>query len=667
MRLLFLDFESYYDNVFSLRKLTPAEYILDPRFETICVAVKEGKAPGYTVDGPDFPEFLRGFDPANTTTVTFNALFDNCILSWLYGFTPRVMLDAMGMARALRGHLLDNATLKTVARTLGVGTKWDTLQKVEGMHRADIMLNPKLWADFKAYATQDNELCAGIFYQLIPEFPWSEQRVMNLVLRACVEPRFRCDTDMLRQHILDLQADKQQLLVDVGIVAPGQSLLPSDQLKAAGSPLRSTPKFCEALEALGIVIQYKTTPTGKTAPALAKTDAFMEYLQEHPDPRVQMLACARLGVKSTIEESRAQRMLSVASLNWENYRDGNPRLYAGGTMPIPLRYGGAHTHRLSGDWKMNMQNLPTLRGSKGKSKLRHALLAPPGHYVFVADLGQIEARLVAWICRCLNLLQQFADDLDPYGILATKIFGFIVDRKIHKIEGFIGKTGILGLGYGAGDVKFFDMVVKLARLLEVDISGIGWTPELATKSVLAYRNTYRPIPDGWTRLDNILHREWLGQGNGVAKFGPVTISRGRIDLPSGLSLNYANPQQRPTKYTDKWGKERERMELTYQFGRTWHKLYGAKVLENIVQALARIILTNAKLRINDRMRSEVGAEIDGRFVLQAHDELVYIVRDELLDILKKIVHEEMTRRPSWAPDLPLKVESKVGRSYGDCK
>lgn len=663
MRLLFLDFETFYAKDYTLRKMTPAEYILDHRFEMICCAEREGMAEGSTVDGPDFPAYLAGYNPADTCTVTYNALFDNSILAWNYGFVPAMMLDAMGMARALRGHLLPDLRLKTVAQHLGIGTKWETIAKVEGMNRAQIMAIPELWAEFKDYAKQDNDLCAGIFFKLIKEFPFSARRVMDRVIRACVEPHFRVDTDMLRAHILDLQAQKQQLLSDVGLVpASQQGLMAAEDLKKAGSPLRSTPKFCEALEALGVVIQTKTSPTGKTVPALAKTDAFMEYLQEHSDPRVQTLACARLGVKSTIEESRAETMLRIASLPWENYRDGNPRLYSGGTMPIPLRFSGAHTHRLSGDWKMNMQNLPTLRGSKGKSKLRLSLLAPPGHLVLVADLGQIEARLVAWLARCSKLLQQFKDydeetGLDPYAIMATAIFGYPVDRKVQKVEGFIGKTGILGLGYGCGDKKFYDMVVKLARLLEIDL-GTLWSPALANKSVLAYRDMFHEIPAIWSRLDHILRREWMDSRYATVKVGPVAISYGKIELPSGLFLNYANPGQRRVK-DEKTGKERN--QLVYQYGRTWHSIYGAKSLENIVQAIAQIILANAMLRINDRCR------IDGRFRLQAHDELVYIVRESEIDSVRAIVHQEMTRRPSWAPDLPLKVESKVGRSYGDAK
>ena len=162
----------------------------------------------------------------------------------------------------------------------------------------------------------------------------------------------------------------------------------------------STAKFKEALEGLGVAIEHKDSPTAKDKhgnpkqiPAFSKTDEFMEK-QNDGDTRVAALACARVGLKSTLEETRSMKLLSIGVLDWEHHLDGTPRLYSGGTMPIPLRYGGTHTHRLAGDWGMNMQNMPTVRGSKGKSKLRLSLKAPPGHTVVTCDLGQIEARLV---------------------------------------------------------------------------------------------------------------------------------------------------------------------------------------------------------------------------------------------------------------------------------
>ena len=348
MNLLWLDFETYYADDYTLRKMTPAEYILDPRFETICVATQINDGPILVIDGPDFPQWLAAHPPQNTVTVTYNALFDNCILAWHYGYVPKRMIDVLGMARTLLGHKLARLSLDRVAEYLKAGTKGTTIAKVKGMRRAMIMANPQLWFDFKHYATDDVRLMHAIFNKLAPEYPRSEYKVMDLVLRAAVCPRFVCDIPMLEQHLADVRKEKEALLIGATLVhGKGQDVVEK-------TDLMSNNKFAAMLTALGVEVQYKQGAAGKLIPAFAKTDDFMAELQEHEDPAVQALVAARLGLKSTLEETRTERLLNVARLNW----DGTPRLYSGGNMPIPLRLGGAHTHRLSGDWKLNMQNMP---------------------------------------------------------------------------------------------------------------------------------------------------------------------------------------------------------------------------------------------------------------------------------------------------------------------
>jgi DNA polymerase len=550
------------------------------------------------------------------------------------------MIDAMAMARSLLGHQLVRFSLDAISKHLGLGQKTGALAKVIGLRRNDI-INAGLWSEFVAYANQDNDLCEGIFLRLYPEMPWSERRLMDMVLRCCICPRFVGDIGLLSQHLSDVKIEKAKLLENSNV----------DKIA-----LMSAAKFSSALEALGVKVETKTSPTtGKLIPAIARTDAFMETLAEHPDVRVQALAAARIGLKSTLEETRTEKLLSIASLVWP------PNI---GTMPVPLRFGGAHTHRLSGDWGMNMQNLPTVRGSKGKSKLRQSLKAPPSCKIIAADLGQIEARLTAWITGCSVLVKEFADKLDPYNGLASSIFNRPVNRKlvgtIDEIMGFIGKTGILGLGYGAGPAKFFTMVETLARAMGIDLSAIGWTQELADTSVEAYRTRYHMIQNGWRRLDVILREAWY-HGRPMP-FGPVTVDFGCVHLPNGMYLRYADPQEREGAWPD----GRKRREFVYRYGKENHTLYGAKFLENIVQALARIVVMNAALRIRDRGKLTPHPE-DFFFALQAHDELVYVVHDDQVDVAKEIIHTEMVRRPSWAPDLPLTADIGVGDSYGAAK
>jgi len=316
---------------------------------------------------------------------------------------------------------------------------------------------------------------------------------------------------------------------------------------------------------------------------------------------------------------------------------------------------------------MNMQNMPRVRGSKGKSKLRLSLNAPPGHTVLACDLGQIEARLVAWICKELTLLNEFANKLDPYNQLASEIFGRPVNRKlsgtVDEIMGFIGKTGILGLGYGCGKDKFDLMVVRSARAQAVDISKI-YDRSVGDKAWRAYRTRYPNIPkQGWYFLDDVVRGTWLHRSMQPVQFGPCEIGYGYVLLPSGLKMEYADPSQ---KWIPDENGSGGRYECSYGYGNSRHRLYGAKLLENIVQALARIIVMNAALRIRDRgkYRPYPGAY---QFAHQAHDELVFIVPDNELNEAEGIIHTEMVRPPSWGLDIPLVADVGTGRSYGEAK
>jgi len=622
--LLFFDAESHYDKDFSLRKLTPAEYILDPRFELIMCAVKLNDQPGIIIDGPDFGKFLAGIDPKVTATVSYNSLFDNSILAYRYGFVPNRMIDLLGVARALLGHKLQRLSLESVAEHLGVGHKGKALASMVGKHRADIRADPPLWREFCSYALNDNDLNVKIFAKLMPLFPVPERRVMDLVLRCAVEPKFLVDVPMLTQHVADVIQEKEALLATCG---------------ASKDQLMSNIKFQEALEDLGVEIQYKTSPiTGKSAPAFAKTDDFMGELLEHEDSKVQALACARVGNKSTIEETRSAKFLRVAALEWKHQPLNS--------MPIPLRYAGTHTHRLSGDWKMNPQNMPSSR--QKKSKLRKSLVAPPGYKVVVGDLGQIEARLTAWFCGAKVLFKAFSDNKDPYAILGARIFNILnFDKNIHTTERFIGKSGVLGLGFGAAAPKFYAMVIKTARQLGMDVNLLKqtWTPELAEKSVTIYRKVNHEIPDMWQRLDWILENVWTGVA-APCKVGPCLISKGCVEGPGGLKMLYDEPKV-PSKF-----------DASYMFGGRKFKIYGASFLGNIIQFLARIIVMNAALRVADR---------GFNFQLSAHDEPVYIVRDDMVPLFERLLRRELTRRPSWAKNLPLTADVGHGQSYGSAK
>lgn len=633
-----------------------------------CAVHMEGRETGTFLSDQELRKFLTKLDPATTTTVAFNAMFDSCILAWRYNFIPARMLCTMRLAVALRGHMLRRHSLAAVGEALGVGRKGDFIASAKGKRRADMVGDPVFWRSYVEYAINDNLMNREIFRLLINELPAAEWRIMNRVLRCAVEPKFVVDTDMLAAHMHDLKLDKIETLLKctypeaAGTFASVRAVaeVPGDNQKKAAralerlevrheasmdnmaTALRSNDKFKALLEAHGVEIEYKPSATdpGRMNPAFAKTDSFMAQLHDHPDPAVQALASARLGLRSTIEQTRGERMLGIARLAWPSY--------CGGNMPVPLKYAAAHTHRFGGDWAINMQNLPAA-GRGGKvSKLRKSLCAPPGHKVVVADKAQIECRISAVVCRQESLLDQFRNKQDPYAILAASIFGRPIDKSIDKVERFIGKTGVLGLGYGCGHQRFFSMVYAQSRSMKLgDKFDDLWTPSLAKRSVDVYRAANRNIVIAWSLLDAAISTTWLRGSPERTVFGPVVITKGCIEGPSGLCMRYDNPHY-----------DTETQEYRYSYGGREYSMYGAKMLENIVQFLARINIMHDALRIGDQGYP---------FVLQAHDELVWIVPDDEVDTCKRVALTEMRRAPSWAPGIPLDAEASHGQNYGEAK
>lgn len=619
MKTIFVDVETYYSNEYSLRKMTPVEYILDPRFECIGWAVAEGNNPATWMSPEEFQNYLRQLDD-DAAVVSHNALFDMPVLFWRMGYLPKLMIDTLGMARAWLGHELKSLSLANVALHLGIGAKGDAVHKVIGMSARDIQASG-LWEDYTAYALNDVELCRSIYLKLMKDgFPKQELIVMDTVLRCAVQPKFHLDVTTLAEHLHLTQQGKQDLLMRCGL--------------ATRDDLMSNDKFAEALRRLGVEPPMKTSlVTGKAAYAFAKTDPAFIELEEHPDADVQALVAARLGLKSTLEETRTQRLINIA--NTYISHDTAPM------MPIPLRYSGAHTHRLSGDWKINMQNLP--RGGK----LREALVAPSGSVVLAADASQIEARLVAWFCGEDDLVQQFANGEDIYSSFASKVFGYPVNKKDHPAERFIGKTAILGLGYGLGWEKFMKTVKLQSKAQTGQL--IDMSQEEAQRVVGLYRETYSNIALMWRRLNAIVPE--MTKPDCRVTLGPITFEHERVRLPSGLRLHYAKLQNT----ADGW---------QFTYGGKPKRLYGGKMLENIIQALARICVMDAALRVRKRF-ALLGDDLD--LAMQVHDELVYVVPRVLADPCKQIVLEEMGRRPSWASSLPLAAEADVGSNYGEAK
>ena len=491
MKTIVLDFESYYDNDYSLRKMTPIEYLRDPRFECIGCAVKEDGSESVWFTPVELKAYLAKL-PAKVAIVSHNALFDMPLLAWHFNYVPYLMIDTLGMARAWLGHKLKSLSLEKVALALNLGVKGGAIYKVAGMGSAAIK-QAGFYEEYVEYAKNDADLCWGIYTTLMADgFPPGEIAVMDTVIRCAVLPKFRLDANLLAEHLAHVQAAKQGLLDRCGLTSRDD--------------LMSNDKFANALRALGVEPPTKISQlTEKETYAFAKTDqAFLE-LEEHPNPEVQALVSARLGVKSTIEETRTAKLMTIANITWGS---------KAGLMPIPLRYSGAHTHRLSGDWKLNMQNLPR------SGAIRRALKAPDDHTIVACDASQIEARIVAWFCGQDNLVEQFAKGEDVYSSFASTVFNMPVNKKDNPAERFIGKTAILGLGYGLGWAKFqSDIKVQSKAQTGTEIS---LTDEEAQRVVSVYRDAYPMIPLMWKRLNSMIPQ--MTRKDTLELVGPSSLS-----------------------------------------------------------------------------------------------------------------------------------------------
>ena len=632
MKIVTFDAETYYDREYSLSKITTEDYVRSPQFELIGFAIKTNDGPTQWVPKPECEAFIRSFDWSDAMVVCQNTAFDGAILDWLYGVKPLVWADTLGMSRALYPH--DRAHgLKAQATRMGVGVKGDEVLNAIGKHYADFY-DAEL-ARYAAYCINDVELTYSIFMMYMNAgFPKQEMKLIDLTLRMFIEPVLELDVERLQDHLEGVKDLKQTLMyivrtmlstdADLGV---RQSMweLDNDGLKTL---LMSNDKFAKVLGSLGIDPPTKISPaTGKTAWAFAKTDEAFKALEDHEDGRVQALVAARLGNKTTLEETRTQRFIGMAGR---------------GKFPVPLRYYGAHSGRWSGQDSVNLQNLPSRGDNAGK--IKKAILAPEGYVVIDCDSAQIEARVLAWLAGQDDLVQAFKDKQDVYKLMAAKIYG-IPTEAVTTGSGSqrqVGKTVVLGAGYGVGHIK-------LQAFLKTQ-AGVTVSLDEAKRIIDAYRSTSFKIADFWKRAGDALQALMQGQTMSVDVLGLVKVIPGKgLLLPSGLFIQYPNLRKVTNAETGKF-------ELVYTSKGLPVRIYGGKVVENICQAVARQVVAEQMLRVAKRYK----------VVLTVHDAVAIIAKKEEAAEAQAYLEECMNWNPKWAVGLPLSCESGLGASYGDC-
>lgn len=616
-----LDFETYYDKEYSLSRMSTEDYVYDDRFEIIMVSLKRNdeETVWFSAENEDeYRKYLMSHGVHRGAVIAHNLMFDGLILQRLRIPTPPMLLDTLAMAQA---------TLKPHHRSISLDSCLKHLdspiRKKGYVHnmigRRLASLSSQELHEYADYCVTDTDGTHWLFHSLKGRLPKSEYEVIDTTLRMYLEPSFQLDSTVLEGLLTETREKKRKLM----------AALP-DWCKK--SQLSSNPQFAELLQKkLGIEPPLKISPTtDKVTFAFAKNDEGWKDLEDEwgDDPVVGPILAARLGVKSTIAETRAERFLNIA----ESY----------GKLRVPLRYYAAHTGRYGGMEKINCQNLTRIQFKSdgtptSPNQLRYALCAPTDHRVVAIDLSQIEARINAYLADCHDLLGVFRTGGDPYCAFASKLYRRPITKK-DKDERFVGKTCILGLGYGMGAKKLKATFRKDGHKLALNT---------AYEYVNTYRDVYHEIPANWKFCDHIL--EQISEG-GLIGIGPCTATKDRITLPNGMAIWYNDLRYIENKKYKGW---------VFDYAGRTKMIWGGTVVENLCQALARIILMEHA--------SEIRRETGFRPKLNVHDELVYIVPESEAEAFLTVGTDIMHGAPDWADDLPVAAEGSMGYSYGECK
>jgi len=610
-----IDFESYYDAQVGFAKLSTPEYVGHPEFKVHMMGIKIADEEIAIIDEPNIPAVLDHLDSlGDINLICQNVLFDGYVLHHIYNWHPAFYSDTAAMSRGLAPN--SSARLKDFVQRifpkrldLRKGSELAHSKGVRDLHQAG------LFNTIGNYCIQDVLLTHLSYRKMLKEFPTNELLMINMLAEMFCKPVIKLDKPLLENHLLTILKEKQKLI---------------DASGTTKEVLASNPQYANLIEAHGVKCPMKVSPaTGKPTYAFAKGDLPYQKFQKD-NPQLAHLFRARQAVKSTIEETRCERFINIANV-------------ANNKMPAALKYSAAHTHRLGGSDKTNLQNLP--RGGV----LRLALRAPKKQVILVRDLSNIEARILAVIADQHDLIEIFRQNGDPYSVMAEKIYGHPINKHQYPTERGVGKMAVLGLGYGMSGAKFKDTL---------NAGPLGMPPIHLSDDTMydhivynVYRKTNTGITNFWKTCDRFIY--WMATASDtydplmpdehVLEYKCLKIYKGRIELPNGLYLHYPNLRA----WQGGWGYDTKSGTTT---------LYGGKLTENIVQALAQIVIKSVMLETTRQLP-------EWRVALQVHDEILAIGLKKDVKKANKVIEKIMGKAPSWMPNLPLNSEGGWAKNY----
>ena len=650
--MIYIDFETRSE--VDIKKSGAWVYSLHPSTEILCMAVKIDEAPVYLITKDDLDNYfglskLRVLIHNGCLVEAHNAFFEKCIWKNImvaqYGW-PEIKPEQWRCSASV-------AAYHALPRSLGGAGQILALDTVKDDEGKRVMLQlskprprvggfyeqqeyPEKFQTLYDYCKSDVEAEYAIANKL-GQLPERELKIWQLDQKIN-QRGVHIDIEAVNKSIVILQQYSDKLITELEILTEGK-------ITSAGQRDKII-EWCK--------------DRGEELPGLTKADV-EEALPKIKDAKVKRVLEIRQALSKTSTAKYEAMKNSTA-------KDGRIR--------DVLMYHGASTGRWSGKL-VQFQNLPrgtikdmdtaiklikcgnlnTIELMTGdvmgfmSSAIRGMVCAPEGKKLLVADFAAIEARVLGWLAGSEKMLNQFRNGEDLYKDMASNIYRVDV-KDVTAEQRQLGKAAILGAGYGMGKVKFYETCLSW---------GIKVDEELAATAINTYRQTYHQVRKLWYDQEKAAHTA-VRTGNRVECGKTIWFMQDdflKCQLPSGRCLHYYKPELKHSHFWMKqndWGESIELSYLAEKMGKAFRNgTYGGKLVENITQAVARDLMAEAMLRIEDE-----GFNI----VLSVHDELIAEIPQQtaLQNPLERFCNL-MAATPDWAKDCPVEAEGWEGINY----
>ena len=596
--IIAIDFETYYDKEYSLKKLSTYNYIYDERFDPYLVSAY---SKDFSFVGP--PSKLDWQCINGKVVVMHNASFDELVMQRLMELDviPETVKPAQVLCTAdMVAYLGCRRDLKTAARELlGRDMSKAVRSNMLGKNYRDAVA-AGMEDELLKYGLDDSINTYDLAVKYINTWPENERRLSNLN-RAAGLKGFMIDEPMVDAAIKTLRNKLQET----------EDALP--WVEAEGKK----PTSPHAIRAQG-------RKEGIEVPAsLAKDSLEVIAWQEKYEDKFPW-------VKAISE----YRSINTLLKRVESIKAG---IRPDGTMPYQLKYCGASTGRFSGGGegggKFNMQNMP--RDEMFGVNLRHMFKSRPGKKFVLADFSQIEARILLWAVQDWEFLDLINTHGNIYIAYAAKAWGREIKRGTNDYQ--LAKASVLLLGYHGGWKRFQDTAAKAPYFLKL-------SDEEALDAVTTYRTQTPLVVNHWKE-----HQQWLNFSTtaGDAFHG--------VELKSGRILKYHNPRNE-WLYDDRFKKNMMETTVNCELGGHRTRLHAGILTNNEIQAMARDVLRDAWLALDD-----AGYDV----LLTVHDELDIEIDEDMAEEHAPKIIELMKTSSPWAIGCPLDAEVTISKTY--CK